>query len=77
MMKVYIGTKIVKAEPMDQGSFNVEFRGAKKPYHNDQEGGVRHGYKVVYEDGYVSWSPKETFERAYREVTIDEAVMFV
>jgi hypothetical protein len=27
------------------------------------------GYKVVYEDGYESWSPKETFEKAYREVT--------
>jgi hypothetical protein len=25
----------------------------------------KEGYKVVYEDGYVSWSPKETFEDAY------------
>lgn len=24
------------------------------------------GYKVVYPDGYVSWSPKAVFERAYR-----------
>lgn len=23
------------------------------------------GYKVVYEDGYESWSPKEVFEQAY------------
>ena len=23
------------------------------------------GYAVMYEDGYTSWSPKETFERAY------------
>jgi len=23
------------------------------------------GYKVVYEDGYESWSPKEVFEEAY------------
>ena len=29
----------------------------------------REGYAVVYEDGYRSWSPKETFERAYRRVT--------
>lgn len=29
----------------------------------------RDGYAVVYEDGYRSWSPKETFERAYRLVT--------
>lgn len=25
------------------------------------------GYKVVYKDGYESWSPKETFEEAYHE----------
>lgn len=24
------------------------------------------GYGVKYEDGYVSWSPKEVFERAYQ-----------
>ena len=24
------------------------------------------GYKVVYEDGYESWSPKEVFEKAYK-----------
>lgn len=24
------------------------------------------GYAVKYPDGYVSWSPKETFEKAYR-----------
>ena len=26
------------------------------------------GYKVVYEGGYESWSPKDVFEKAYREV---------
>lgn len=25
------------------------------------------GYKVVYEDGYVSWSPKDVFEKAYKK----------
>lgn len=25
------------------------------------------GYKVVYEDGYESWSPKDVFEKAYHE----------
>jgi len=24
------------------------------------------GYGVKYEDGYISWSPKDTFEKAYR-----------
>ena len=27
------------------------------------------GYRVVYEDGYVSWCPRDTFERAYRRIT--------
>ena len=26
----------------------------------------RAGYKVVYSDGYVSWSPKNVFEKALR-----------
>lgn len=30
------------------------------------------GYKVIYEDGYISWSPKEVFERCYREITLNE-----
>lgn len=25
------------------------------------------GYKVVYEDGYTSWSPKDVFEKAYKK----------
>lgn len=31
------------------------------------------GYAVAYEDGYVSWSPKDTFERAHRLVSVMEA----
>ena len=30
------------------------------------------GYKVQYPDGYTSWSPKEVFEKAYREVSDKE-----
>lgn len=26
------------------------------------------GYKVTYPDGYVSWSPKDVFEKAYMQV---------
>lgn len=26
------------------------------------------GYKVVYEDGYESWSPKKVFEKAYKKI---------
>ncbi|TLD84249.1 hypothetical protein [Helicobacter trogontum] len=27
----------------------------------------KEGYKVIYKDGYESWSPKEVFEEAYYE----------
>lgn len=30
------------------------------------------GYKVVYQDGYESWSPKDVFETAYLPVTVNE-----
>ena len=35
------------------------------------------GYKVVYEDGYKSWSPKETFERSYRKILDRELDLIV
>jgi len=30
------------------------------------------GYVVMYPDGYTSWSPKHTFEAAYREISFSE-----
>lgn len=27
------------------------------------------GYKVIYEDGYTSWSPKDVFEKAYKNIS--------
>jgi hypothetical protein len=32
----------------------------------------RPGYAVIYPDGYESWSPKDTFEACYREITASE-----
>jgi hypothetical protein len=69
-MKEYIGTKIVQAEP----AFRVTGGGFKNVIHpktyavpEDRAGQIwEDGYKVVYPDGYVSWSPKEVFEAAYR-----------
>ncbi len=37
----------------------------------------RPGYRVVYPDGYASWSPQDTFEIAYREVTFHEKQLMV
>ena len=63
----YLGVKIVDAEPMCEFDFlNFSDKGkaiVSSEYIN------REGYKVVYEDGYTSWSPKEVFEKAYRPIT--------
>ena len=73
-MKKYIGTKIVTATPMSRGSYNT-YRGWELPADEkwDDE-----GYLVEYMDGgkpnhpdhkgYISWSPKEQFDNAYREI---------
>lgn len=60
----YIGTKLIKAKPMTRGEYN-EYRGWKIP---ENENPQDEGYLVVYVDSndYVSWSPKDVFERAYR-----------
>ena len=59
-MKQYIGTKIIQAEPKMR----------KVPAENClADRGFEDGYKVIYPDGYESWSPKDVFESAYRETT--------
>lgn len=56
-MKQYIGTKIIQAEPKMR----------KVPAENClADRGFEDGYKVIYSDGYESWSPKDVFEAAYR-----------
>lgn len=47
--------------------------GAKIIVAEPQEKDGHAGYRVIYPDGYVSWSPKATFEAAYREVSVPEA----
>ena len=55
-MKKYIGVKVVSAEPAK----------ATKDYGTHKAG--EDGYKVIYKDGYESWSPKDVFEEAYKEL---------
>ena len=71
-MQQFIGTKLIKAEPMNRLDYN-NFRGWNLP---EDEDGSDEGYLVEYldggkpnietHDGYVSWSPKEQFEKAYQ-----------
>jgi hypothetical protein len=40
-----------------------------------QKRGEVQGYRVVYPDGYESWSPKGVFEQAYRELSKAEKLL--
>jgi len=71
-MKNYIGRKRIKAMPMNRLEYNV-YRGWELPADED---GLDNGYLVEYLDGgranhpdhtgYISWSPKEVFDNAYK-----------
>ena len=71
-MKQFLGVKLIHAKPMTRAESNT-FRGWELPA---DERGEDEGYLVEYLDGgqantkeyagYVSWSPKDVFERAYK-----------
>lgn len=66
-MKNYIGVQIVKAEPMMLDEFN------------EQMGSVfslseKSGYIVKNPDGYVSWCPKNVFEKAYQILDCEDFI---
>lgn len=77
-MKHYVGTKYINAKPMSRGDYNT-LRGWQVPADEDP---ADEGYLVEYTDGgkpnhpdfagYISWSPKDVFERAYKEVEPQE-----
>lgn len=68
----YIGTKLIDAQPMTRQEYN-DYRGWELP---SDEDGSDEGFLVEYLDGgqanhpnhagYISWSPKDVFQRAYR-----------
>ena len=64
-MKQYIGTKIIQAEP----AFRVDGKVFVKANIVPCGYKIEDGYKVVYPDGYESWSPKDVFEASYRETS--------
>lgn len=73
-MELFIGTKIIKARPMNRADYNT-YRGWQLPA---DENGEDAGMLVEYLDGgkanhpdhegYISWSPIDVFNRAYRPV---------
>lgn len=71
-MNKYVGKKEINATPMTRAAYNV-LRGWELPA---DENGEDEGFLVEYVDGgkanhpdyagYISWSPKDVFERAYK-----------
>ena len=71
-LELYIGVKIVGLKPMNRVEYN-DHRGWDLP---SDEDGTDEGYLVEYKDGgkpnhpdhlgYISWSPKEVADKAYR-----------
>jgi len=68
---LYIGAKLIRAFPCDECTFLRRVKGEDTTNRETRE-----GYQVTYPDGYISWSPKETFEIAYRVVTGEERDLF-
>lgn len=79
-LPIFVGTKAVRAVAYTRQAY-VDLRGWKLP---EDENGDDDGYLVEYLDGgapnvegfagYVSWSPKEVFERAYKQIPEGTAV---
>lgn len=74
-MNQYIGVKLINAKPMNRLAYN-QLRGWEVPADENPED---EGFLVEYLDGgkpnhkdfegYISWSPKDVFERAYGPTT--------
>ena len=67
-MDQYIGTKLVEAEPAyrvsNDRAHHIIVTDPADAFANYPQ--VEEGYRVRYQDGYESWSPKDVFEEAYR-----------
>lgn len=63
-MQLYIGTKMIHAEPAYRWRGDIYPKTGPYPKAMDLED----GYKVRYPDGYESWSPKDVFEAAYHRI---------
>ncbi len=83
MAKKYLGVKLVEAtkairRTVGDSSF-VHADGERISEENiekyiRQPNKAERGYKVVYPDGYVSFSPEEAFEKAYIQVGDNNAI---
>jgi len=68
--ELYIGAKIISGFPMRERDFLSQYR-------EMVSSSARDGYRVTHPDGYISWSPKDTFENAYRLIIDEEIALIV
>jgi len=62
-MKKYLGVKLIEAEP------SLRECGCDRSKEDESICKCQEeGYKVIYEDGYESWSPKDVFKESYRRI---------
>ena len=80
-MKKYVGTKELKAIPMNKEEY-CQYRQLEVPLNENPK---EEGYLVEYLDGgkpnderhlgYISWSPKDVFEKAYKLIEENNGVL--
>ena len=80
-MKKYVGTKELKATPMNKEEY-CQYRQWEVP---SNENPKEEGYLVEYLDGgkpnderhlgYISWSPKDVFEKAYKLIEENNGIL--
>ena len=80
-MKKYVGTKELKAIPMNKEEY-CQYRQWEVPLNENPK---EEGYLVEYLDGgkpnderhlgYISWSPKDVFEKAYKLIEENNGIL--
>ena len=87
-MRSYIGSKIINARLMTYGEYvKTKYKNSGMAKSSELTGKIsldEPGYLVIYppvgkqeEKPYISWSPKEVFENAYRLVLDSEKSLIV
>ena len=69
-MSNFIGVKLVDAEPITLGAYNA-LRGWGLPTDEKYD---EPGYFIKYPDDYVTWCPKNTFERDHMPIAKENTV---
>lgn len=67
-MNKYIGCKMVSAEPAFQLDGVIHPIEDMQLLFEHEKEKAKVGYKIEYPDGYISWSPKDVFEKAYMKL---------